>query len=246
MCETVSILHRQKSNHFVQPQEPVSANTETLLRPPVRLAVGSGICAVTVANLAFFYSRQLTNLYGDALAHLESARRIWDSLTPGIGEIGSAWLPLFHILVSPLTRSDFLWRSGLAGSLVSAAAFAIAAWFIFRLGSEINSNSYAGIVALCVFLLCPSMLYLASAPLTEPLAVMWSVLLVYGLFEYQRRAKLRLLVLSAVAAFLGTLTRYDGWNVLPFAVLFVFLATSESCRVRRRRENCPRRRLGNE
>ena len=136
---------------------------------------------------------------------------------------------------SPLTRSDFLWRSGLAGSIVSTAAFVIAAWFIFRLGAEINRNVQAGVAALCLFGLCPSMLYLASAPLTEPLAIMWLVLLVYGLFRYQQAGTLRVLLLAAIAAFFGTLTRYDGWNVLPFAALAVLLASTGSWPLRFRR-----------
>src|SRR5438105_2760322 len=221
MSETVWTARWWKSRRLVRAAEPVATNTDGLLRPSLRLALASAICIAAIANLVFFYSRGLTNVYGDGLAHLEGARRLWDSRTPGFEEIGSVWLPLFHVLASPLTRSDFLWRSGLAGSIVSTAAFVIAAWFIFRLGAEINRNVQAGVAALCLFVLCPSMLYLASAPLTEPLAIMWLVLLVYGLFRYQQAGTLRVLLLAAIAAFFGTLTRYDGWNVLPFAALAV-------------------------
>jgi hypothetical protein len=55
--------------------------------------VAACIAAVTLAALHFFYSRGLTNIYGDALAHMEGARRIFDSLTPGYEEIGSVWRP---------------------------------------------------------------------------------------------------------------------------------------------------------
>src|SRR5262249_35128754 len=137
-----------------------------------------------------------------------------------------------HILVAPLTLSDSLWRSGLAGSLVSTTAFAVTAWTLFRLGAELNCSLAAGVGALAVFLFCPSMLYLASTPLTEPLAMMWSVLLVYWLFRYRQDHRLRPLVTAALAAFLGTLTRYDGWNVLPFAALFVLCTAGGSWRTR--------------
>src|SRR5712692_6263986 len=63
------------------------------------------ILAVALAGLAFFYTRGLSNLYGDGIAHMEGARRLWDSLTPGYSEIGSVWLPLYHILASPLALS---------------------------------------------------------------------------------------------------------------------------------------------
>lgn len=187
-------------------------------------AVGALILAVAGASLYYFYSRGLTNLYGDALAHMEGARRIFDSLTPGYDEIGSVWLPLYHLLVAPLAINDSLWRTGLAGSLVSTAAFAGAAWFLYRLAAEINGNTAAGILALGAFLLCPNLLYLATTPLTEPLALFWAVLVAYALFRYSQTGRMRTLAGAGAAAFLGTLTRYDEWYVLPFAALFVLLA----------------------
>jgi hypothetical protein len=187
-------------------------------------AVAAFILAVAGANPHFFYSRGLTNLYGDSIAHMEGARRIFDSLTPGYDEIGSVWLPLYHLLVAPLAINDSLWRTGLAGSLVSTAAFAGTAWFLYRLAAEISGNTAAGILTLGAFLLCPNLLYLASTPLTEPLALFWTVLVAYALFRYSQTGRRATLLGAGVAAFLGTLTRYDEWYVLPFAALFVLLA----------------------
>jgi hypothetical protein len=185
-------------------------------------AVAILILGVASSSLYFFYTRGLSNIYGDARAHMEGARRILDSLTPGYDEIGSVWLPLFHLICAPLAQNDFLWRTGLAGSLVSSAAFGVAGYFLFRLGAEINRNVAAGFVALAGALLCPNLLYLASTPLTEPLALLWSVLVAYALFRYSQSGSWRTLGGAAVAAFLGTLTRYEAWYILPFATLFVF------------------------
>src|SRR5580704_17306825 len=88
------------------------------------------ILLVSAIDLHFFYTRGLTNLYGDAIAHMEVARRLTDSLTPGYDPIGGGWLPLYHLLVAPLAVNDMLWRTGLGGSLVSVAAFAVAGWFL--------------------------------------------------------------------------------------------------------------------
>jgi len=190
--------------------------------------VAACIAAVTVGALYFFYSRGLTNVYGDAIAHMEGARRIFDSLTPGYDEIGSVWLPLFHLLAAPLASSDFLWKTGLAGSIVSSAAFAGTAWLLYRLGTEINGGRPAGILALAGILLSPNLLYLAGTPLTEPLAIFCAVLMVYELFRYRETGRLRALLGAAGAGFLGTLTRYEEWYVLPFAALFVLLARRQS------------------
>ncbi|HET9178191.1 MAG TPA: glycosyltransferase family 39 protein [Terriglobia bacterium] len=213
----------------------------TPLQPNPILPVGAAISVwavvLTVAfgSLHFFYTRGLTQLYGDTLAHMAGARRLFDSMTPGRAEIGNVWLPMFHFLAAPLAINDHLWRTGLAGSLVATMAFAISAWFLFRLSLEMNRSIAAGLVTLGAFLLCPSMFYLASTPMTEPLSILWVVLAVYALFRYQTSGLARWLAVSGVAAFFGTLTRYSVWYLLPFAALFVLLVRKDAWRVRLRR-----------
>lgn len=221
------------------PDGPHSVPSSPHLQPELPLravaAVWTAILAVALGSLTIFYAQGLTDLYGDALAHMEFARRFFDSLTPGFGTIGSVWLPLFHLLAAPLAINDHLWRTGLAGSIVSIAAFCGTAWILFRLGLEVNGNIAAGVLALAGFLLCPNMLYLASTPMTEALALFWSVLVVYALFRFQMTGQTRWVVCAGVAAFLGTLTRYGEWYVLPFATVFVLLARKDLWPVRFRR-----------
>jgi hypothetical protein len=212
---------------------PLKSNP--VLPAGIVVAVWAAILTVALGSLNFFYTRGLTQLYGDAFAHMAGARRLFDSLTPGYGEIGNVWLPMFHLLAAPLALNDHLWRTGLAGSLIATAAFAVTAWFLFRLALEMNGSISAGFVTLGAFLLCPSMFYLASTPMTEPLAILWAVLGAYALFRYQICARVRWVVGAAIAAFFGTLTRYSGWYLLPFAVLFVFLARNDEWKVRLRR-----------
>jgi hypothetical protein len=205
-------------------RESAAAPFEFSLTVRATLAPALVILAIAAASLHFFYVRGLTDLYGDAIAHMEGARRFSDSLTPGWEGLGSSWLPLYHLLVAPFAINDHLWRTGLGGSLVSTAAFAVAGWFVFRLSAEMNRNLAAGWVALAGFLLCANMLAVASMPLTEPLSIMWAVLAVWGLFRFQQSGSLGTLLAAGVAAFFGALTRYDGWYLIPFGALFVFLA----------------------
>ncbi|MCL5005185.1 MAG: glycosyltransferase family 39 protein [Acidobacteria bacterium] len=205
-----------------------SPPSKPVLSLRVTIAAWGIILAIAFGSLAWFYTRGLTDLYGDALAHMEGARRIFDSLTPGMAQIGSVWLPLFHLLAAPLAVNNHLWRTGLAGSIVSIIAFCGAAWFLFRLGLEMNGNIAAGFVVLAGVLLCPNMLFLVSTPMTEPLAILWSVVTVYFLFRFHVSGQTRWVIGSALAAFLGTMTRYDEWYVLPFAAMFVLLARKDS------------------
>jgi hypothetical protein len=208
--------------------DSLSPQSNPVLSPRMTIAVWVAILGVALGSFGFFYSHGLTQLYGDAFAHMEGARRIFDSLTPGYAEIGSVWLPMFHLLAAPLAINNHLWRTGLAGSLVSVAAFCVSAWFLFKLALEMNRSVAAAFVALAVFLLCPSMLYLASTPMTEPLAILWTLLAVYGLFRFQMSGRTRCVAGAGVAVLFGTLTRYGEWYVLPFAILFIFLARKDS------------------
>ena len=205
-------------------RESAAAVADSILTLRNALPPALLILAVAAASLHFFYARGLINLYGDAIAHMEGARRLSDSLTSGWDELGSSWLPLYHFLVAPLAANDHLWRTGLGGGIVSAAGFAIAAWFVFRLGAEMNRNLAAGWVALVGFLLCANMLAVSSTPLTEPLNIMGAVLVVWTLFRFQQGGSVVTLAIAGIAAFFGALTRYDGWYLIPFGGLFVLLA----------------------
>lgn len=199
-----------------------------------RLIVAGVIVGVASASLGFFYSRGLINLYGDSMAHLEGARRILDSRTPGYAEIGTVWLPVPHLLMSLPAQNNFLWRTGLAGGIVSTLAFILACWIIFKLSTRMSGSLQAGLVALAGFMLCPNMLYLASTPLTEPLALLFVLLMVHELFRFRETGQRGALLGAACAGLVGTLTRYECWSLLPFAALFVMWAKAGNWRDRLR------------
>src|SRR5678815_3549121 len=83
------------------------------------LAAFAALFAVSCAALAYFYSNGWILYYGDAEAHLDIARRMVDSRTPGYDQVGTVWLPLPHWLMLPFVRNDALWWSGVAGSIPS-------------------------------------------------------------------------------------------------------------------------------
>ncbi len=202
---------------------------------PWNLAVWAAILLTAATSFGIFYSRGLINLYGDAMAHMEGARRLIDSMTPGYLEIGTVWLPLPHILMALPAQNNFLWRTGLAGGMVSAAAFVLAAWVLFQLALSMTRSLAAAMVALAGFLFCPNMLYLAGTPLTEPLAILFIVLLVWALFRFYETGSRGALAGAGFAAFAGSLTRYECWSLLPFATLFVAWARPGPWRERLRR-----------
>src|ERR1700761_4678727 len=108
------------------PTEREAIGHETLL-------VAWGALALALVALSFCFRHGMLLLYGDAVAHLHIARRVFDSITPGYRQLGSVWLPLPHILLLPFVANMAWWRSGLAGACVSIPSYVLGCGGIYRL-----------------------------------------------------------------------------------------------------------------
>jgi hypothetical protein len=160
--------------------------------------------------------------YGDAVAHLHIARRVFDAHQPRLTELGSVWLPLPHLLLIPFVQIYSWWASGWAGVIPSALAYLAACAGIYRLARHwLRPASSA--LALAFFALNPNLLYLQTTAMTEPLFVCEMVWVVVWLVEWRAcldsdPKKLRRLQGCIVAALIAAVfTRYDGWIMAFFA-----------------------------
>ena len=81
----------------------------------VRLLAWLATC-VSVFSFLFYFRHGDVLLYGDAVAHINIARRVFDSKTPGLLQLGTVWLPLPHLLMIPFLISDEMWQRGFGGS----------------------------------------------------------------------------------------------------------------------------------
>jgi hypothetical protein len=162
--------------------------------------------------------------YGDAESHLNIAKRVVDSLTPGFAQLGGIWLPLPHILLMPFVTNDLLWRTGLAGSIVSGAAFIISAIFIYKLAYLLTNNRASSLVASGVFIANPNILYLSTTPMTEMTLIVFFVLSSYYFISYIKKPE-RILFLVAASFFAccASLSRYDGWGLVLMEAGLLFL-----------------------
>src|SRR5947209_20035771 len=90
-------------------------------------------CVISLASFFFYFHRGELLLYGDAVAHINIARRVFDSRTPGLLQLGTVWLPLPHLAMIPFLVSDRLWRTGVGGSIPSMIAYVFGAVGVLRL-----------------------------------------------------------------------------------------------------------------
>src|SRR5690349_13512131 len=106
---------------------------ETAL-PLVALLVGA-------VSTWYIYSLGLTKILVDENAHLNVARQVVDSMTPGISQIGF-WPPLIHVVMIPFVSIDMLYRTGLAGAFALIPFLMLGAYFLFRLIHLFTKNSF--------------------------------------------------------------------------------------------------------
>jgi hypothetical protein len=179
--------------------------------------------AVMSAAVWYFFSTGATLYWGDAEAHLDIARRVVDSLTPGWAQLGTTWLPLPHLLMLPLVRYDRLWTTGLAGAVVSAACMSLATAFLFAGVRRLFGSIPSGCAAVAVFLLNPNTLYLGSIPMTEAVFFASLFAVFYFTVRFGQTKGWGALAGAALAACAGALTRYEAWFLLPFIAGFAAL-----------------------
>jgi hypothetical protein len=196
--------------------------------------VVAAAAAISVSSFWYFYSRGMTNVYGDGIARSNIARKVVDSSESSMWrryiQIGSPWLPLQTVLMLPLVASDKLWRSGAAGSIVSMAAFVATAAFLYLIAAGFYSKEpYPSplplpLVAVGVFLLNPTAIYLQSTALSEMVflatlsAAVWLLQRWAASPANQSRGRL---LLAGAAMSAATLSRYEAWPVVAVSLLVV-------------------------
>jgi hypothetical protein len=181
--------------------------------------------AVSLATFAWLYLHGQQNLGDyDAIARLNIARKILDSNAPGFGQLGGIWLPFPQILFIPLIWSDFLWRSGIAGAVVSMTAFVAGAYFLYRTVFMLTRNQLAATIAWLAYVSNVNLLMLQTMAMSESFFLTGIIMVVYSLTKWVTDKKLSSLLLAAFFVMIVTLTRYEGYAVLLASLVTVLLS----------------------
>lgn len=186
-----------------------SSGAPSLLRPALVLLT------LALAAVLWFWRQDCLAWYGDAAAHLNIGRRITDGRTPGYEQFGTVWLPLPHLILAITSWPDALWRSGLAGAAASLPFFVGAGLLVYAIAGRLYLSGAAAWTALLVFALNPNMLFLQAMAMTEALFAFGVLLALYGTLRISPW-------LTGAGLFAASMTRYEGWFLIPFAVLYLF------------------------
>jgi hypothetical protein len=180
------------------------------------LVVAASCAAASICAIVWSWRNGAMLNYGDAVAHLHIARRVFDARIPRLTELGSVWLPLPHILMLPFVQNFSWWANGVAGMIPSALAYIAACCGIYRLSRHWLSPTTSAL-ALAFFALNPNLLYLQTTAMTEPLFVCEMVWIAVWLVKWRAsleggtRRTSRLQWLIALVLIASIFTRYDGW-----------------------------------
>jgi hypothetical protein len=199
------------------------------------LAIGG----VSIAALLWYYAHQQILLYGDAVAHVNIARRVLDnrSWLSSFFQLGTVWLPLPHLLMLPFVWNKALWMSGIAGSIASMVAYVAGALGVFRLVSA-RAPRVAAYLAAAIYALNPNLLYMQTTAMNEPFFLAFFIWATVYFDEWLRglsttpaaasnaRRPERALEGCGMALAGGAATRYDGWffgAIMGVLVLWAFV-----------------------
>ncbi len=174
-------------------------------------------------SFLYYFQRQEVTLYGDAIAHINIARRVFDSKTPGLLQLGTVWLPLPHLLMIPFVISNDMWRRGAGGSIPSLVAYVFAVIGMFRMvRSALSRGGSSGKAvpdapariaawsAAVIFAANPNLIYMQTTAMGEALYLaffIWAVVYCGEYFRGDGKALNKCGFCLAAAC----LIRYDGW-----------------------------------
>jgi hypothetical protein len=191
---------------------------------------------VSVFSFLFYYRHGDVLLYGDAVAHINIARRVFDSKTPGLLQLGTVWLPLPHLLIIPFIVSMKMWQNGSGGSIPSMAGYVFGVLGIFRLMRGVLTravlthvvlprNGQVDIVATIgawvtawVYGTNPNLIYMQSTAMGESLYLAFFVWAVVYFAEFAGGKK-KALTKCGLCLAGACLTRYDGWFLAAVLVV---------------------------
>lgn len=190
-----------------------------------RLLIIAAIIFSIFSFITFYQNNQLNLAYGDAVSRLNITRKIIDNLNPGLGQIGSVWLPLPFILMLPFIGNEYLWHSGIAGYIVSGLSFIFTILYLYKFGILAFNNKLSAIIMSLFGLTSINYLYVQTTAMSESLFILTVIGATYHLYKWAKTKQESNLFTGALYISACTFIRYEGYFVFLMALIAVGLST---------------------
>lgn len=192
----------------------------------VTVAVVAGLIALLVSG--YLVPSGWSLAYSDAQSHLTIARRLFDTRSePGLSQLGTVWLPAPHLLLAPFVLVLWAWHTGWGAAMLGACCLAATAAGCYRASARWGAGRLGRLVTVAAVVINPSMLYLTSTALTEPVLIASMAAALAGLSYFANRIRLsspgEVAVFCGLPAAAAVLSRYEGWALAVTGTVFVGL-----------------------
>lgn len=185
------------------------------------------LIAVVVGGFAvrWSFAHQVALLITDAQSHLVIARRIFDGPNAGIGQVGSVWLPLPHLLLAPFTLSMSWWRSGFGAAVLGVVCLAVTCLAIFRTSVRATGSAIAGWASVVALLCTPTLLYIHTTAMTEPVLLATVCVTLAGVTRWETTGWSysggEIVAFCGAGAFCVVFSRYEGWAFVATITMYI-------------------------
>ena len=190
--------------------------------PPIIVLISgilSAMYLLSIDNYSLLY-------YGDSISHLVAGRKFVDWVNPGFSQMGTVWLPVLHFMLIPFALNNTLFTSGLAGTVVSLPALALASFFMTKIVYRWHKSERLALLSGLIFAINPSLIYMGIISMQESLLLFFVISSLYYIYTwYDESGKgapdaSMYLYIAIPLIILATLTRYEAW-LLPPALLII-------------------------
>lgn len=155
--------------------------------------------------------------FADSVSHLYIPSTIVNNGSQNnIANLGTIWLPMFHILVMPLILINPLLRTGFAATIVNGLATGGICVILYRLVGDRR----IGILSVVLFMSNAYTLIFGASPMMEQTGIFFILLAAYYFKRYWENDDLIEFMKCSLVLLFGCLTRYELWAVALLVALF--------------------------
>lgn len=198
------------------------------------LWVASAAVVIGLVSALWVWWNDWFFLLVDAQEHLIVARRVFDPSLGGDPFLGTTWMPFPHLLLIPFSASYSLWESGWGGAIVGITSLAVSATALWRIGHRLGITTLPMTLGVSLFLLNPSLLYIFTTAVSEPVLIAAVLSSVAGLARWITATRAisagEVAIFAGIPAAIALLTRYEGWIFFGFAALIIVVASLQRWR----------------
>ena len=160
---------------------------------------------------------EYTDYAHDLFSHLYIAKNVIDNgYESKLANLGTVWLPLYHLILLPFVKLNSLYYTGLAGAIVNSI-----------MQSAIGSTIYliikgrTGVIAALLYGTLTYSLIHASSSYMVVAGIYFSIIGIFYFQQYIQNHSYGHLIKSIFLFMLASITRYETWPLLVGVTLII-------------------------